>query len=696
VILLHYVIYEYRKSKSLRFVFSFALTPVMLFGIHLGWAYLLKGKGTFKELFGLFLYRTISEGSRGARSGLTPWDFYVSGYTRSKLFLTPTVWFLSAMGGTTLVTGLSQRRFSRRNASILALFLFGFVNNLIFSNRVFVHDYGMLFHLIPFFAIAAALGAQYIAKRVLLNKWQWTGPFILVICYFFGTQSISTLERLHNAITLPDLYFLGSKVNEITDQKAKIVTSFPVDLRMASYADRPWSVTTSLGDFSGRLQADSSYSCYVMDTTWPVDKDLREYLIRNHPMETFGKYCLFDLWGTGSSVIVREPQIEHLASINFGDRLMFLGYNVEEVIQKKREPSWLEKYLNAHAELLPEHRTTFRITYFWQCLKEMEKDYTLVAQFEGRHGRIYRIEQSHQGVNGAYPTSFWRVGEVIKEEYEVEIPVDYPPVKYALWVGVQDPNEGENLRVVGNLEHDEENRVRLGEIEVLPAQRPSPLVGEPRPQNRVEVNINDELLFLGYDLNKSDLIAGEEVKITTYWQSLRQMERDYATTAEIRGGGYKVRQLVDLVPTRLWQEGEYYRADTIMPLNPRALEGTYFLKLRLDSGQSTTEIELATLDVHSRQRRHIIKRVGKANYGGGEVISPEEPFSLRFNLKEREAVELLAGWRGRAGGEETRVEVYISNAYWRERYLGTWVVESGDYRVTKWRLARCSWPLGRT
>jgi 4-amino-4-deoxy-L-arabinose transferase-like glycosyltransferase len=687
-ILLHYVIYEYRKSRSLRFVFLFALMPVMLFGIHLGWAYLLQGKGMFKGLFDLFLYRTISKGPRGVGSGFTLWDFCINWHTRSILFLTPTIWLLSILGSITLVAGLFRKESSRRNAFVLALFLFGLGHNLLFSNRVFVHDYIMLFHLLPFFAIAAALGAQYIAERVLLNKWQWTAPFILAICYFCATQSTSTLEQLHNTITLPDLYLLGSRINEITDEKARIVTSFPVDLRMAAYADRPWSVTRSLSGLS-KLQTNSSYNYYVMDDTWPVDKDLREYLIKNHPMETFGRYRLFDLWETGSNVSVREPQIEHLASINFGDKLMFLGYNVEEVVEKKREPSWLEKYLNAHADLLPKHRTTFRITYFWQCLEEMEKDYTLMAQFEGRHGRAYRLEQSHQGVNGAYPTSSWQVGEVIREEYKVEIPVDYPPVKYTLWVGVQDQNKGENLGVVGNLEHDEGNRVRLGEIEVLPAERPSPLMDEPQPQTRVKVDINDELLFLGYDLNKSDLTASDELKIATYWQSLRQDGRDYEIKVEMRGGGYKARQLVELAPTRLWQEGEYYRGDTVMPVNPYVLEGPYSLNLTVDNGQSTTAIGLATLNVHSRQRRHILERVMKANYGGGEIISPEEPFSLRFNLKEREAVELLAGWTGRSEFEETRVEVYITNAYWSDtRYLGTWMVESGDYQVKKRKIGK--------
>jgi len=596
VILLHYLVFEHRRGRNLLFVILFSLAPIALFATYLGWVYWVGGTGTLKGLLDQFLFRTVSAGPLADQPGFTVSDFFIRGLVRSTLLLTPVICFLSIAGFARLVVSLFQKSFPKRSGFILlALGFFGLAHNLVFSNFVYVHDYTMLFHVTPFFAIAAAIGVQYITERILLGKWFWTVPFGLAICYFCGLQSISTLKQLHNRVIVPELYFLGTRINQITDQKAKVVASFQPELRLARYADRPWSVTTSLSDLSRRLQADPAYSCYVMDTTWPMDKDLREHLIRNHPMETLGKYCLFDLWGIGSNVIVPEPQIEQLVSINFGDKLMFLGYNVEEVVQKKREPSRLEKHFNAHAELLPEHRTSFRITYFWQCLEEMEEDYTLVAQFEGRQDRTYRIEQSHQGVNGAYPTSFWRVGEVIREQYEVEIPLDYLPVKYALWVGVQDPNEGENLRVVGNVDHDEGNRVRFGEIEVLPAEMPSHLVGEPRPQNRVEVNINDELVFLGHDLNKSDLTAGEELKITTYWQSLGQMERDYAIMAEIRGGGYKVRQHVDLAPTRLWQEGQYYRADTVMPVNPCALEGTYFLKLKLDSGQSTTEIELATL-----------------------------------------------------------------------------------------------------
>jgi hypothetical protein len=382
--------------------------------------------------------------------------------------------------------------------------------------------------------------------------------------------------------------------------------------------------------------------------------------------------------------ILQNPQVEHSAEVHFDNKLMFLGYNVEEVVQKKQEPSWLEKYLKGPAELLQEHRTFFHITYFWQCLEEMERGYTLATQFEGQHDKTYRIDQSHQGVNGVYPTSMWQVGEIIGEEYQVEVPTDYPPIRYALWVGVRDGEE--RLKVLSDVETDEEDRAKLGEIEVLPVEEPSPLASEPRPQNRVELNISDEFMFLGYDLSDKNPKPGDQLKITTYWQSLRKTEMDYAIQVELRNGGYKVREVLDIAPTRLWEEGKYYRGDGVIAINPHILGGTYYLNLELERDDRTeTQVSLASLDI-PQQQWHIIKRLGKATYGGSEIISPDKPLSLRFHLKERQTLEVMAGWTGKAEGEETRVEAYLSQPYSSERYLGTWVIRADRYTTTKRRI----------
>ena len=687
-ILLHYIAYEYRKTRDFKFVLSFAILPFILFGAHLGWAYLLGGKGVLKELLDLFLFRSLSAGSRQGQFAFTWWDFYAIGYTRSKLFLTPTLCLLSIVGSITLVAGLFQKESSKQNAFVLALFLFGLSHNLLFSNRVFIHDYAMLFHLLPFFVIAAALGVEFVIEKVLLNRTTWVVPFVLAMCCYLPFQSISAIRQLHQVSVLPDLYLIGTRISALTDETDKVMASFGLDYRMGFYADRPWTVATDLDTLTRLLPADSHYSLYVFDSESAerIDRNLKEYLVRNHPVETFYGYSFFNLREAGSNTILPDPQIEHPAEVNFDDKLMFLGYNVEEMVQKKKEPSWLEKYLNAHAELMPEHRTTFRITYFWRCLAEMEEDYTLVTQFEGHHGQTYRINQSHQGVNGVYPTSLWAKGEIIREEYEVEVSAEYPPIRYVLWVGVQ--NGEEELSVSGDVETDESNRVKVGEIEVAPAERAVGLAKTPAVATKLEIPVNDEILLLGYDLNKADLTPGDKLRIVTSWQSLKQTGRDYAISLEVRNGQYKVSQVLDIAPTRMWEEGKYYRAEALIPLNPHILDGIYSLNLCLDSDQSDTRIELATLDIHSRQRRHIIRRVGKADYKGSQIISPDELLSLQFNLREREALELVAGWTGKAGGEETKVEVYISNAYWREKYLGTWVIKSGRYTTTKRRIPR--------
>jgi len=688
-ILLHYIAYEYRKTRDLKFVFSFAILPFMLFGVHIGWAYLLEGKEVLKELLDLFLFRSISAGALQGRILFTWWDLYASGYTRSKLFLTPTVWLLSIVGSITLVAGLFKKESSRRSAFVLALFLFGLSHNLSFRNRVFVHDYIMLFHLLPFFVIAAALGVEFIIEKVLLNRIMWVVPFVLAVCCCLALQSFSTLRQLHRVSILPDLYLIGTRISALTDETAKVMASFGLDYRMGFYADRPWLVATDLDTLMRLSQTDSRYSLYVSssESAERIGRDLKEYLVRNHPVENYRSYSFFDLWDAGSNTILQNPQIDHLAEVNFDDKLMFLGYNVEETVRKKREPSRPEKYLKGHAELLPEHRTFFRVTYFWRCLDKMEENYTLVTQFEGRHDQTYRIDQSHHGVNRAYPTSMWQMGEVIREEYQVEVPADYPPIRYALWVGVRDGEE--KLKVVNDVEADEEDRVRLGEIEVLPAERPTPLAAEPQPQNRVEMNINDDLLFLGYDLSEKNPKPSDQIKVTTYWQSARKTDRDYTIQAELKNGGYKVREVLDIAPTRLWEEGRYYRGEAVIAINPHLLGGTYSLHLEMERDDGTgTQVSLASLDISDR-RWHILRRAGKADYKGSEILSPDEPLSLRFDSGEREALELVAGWTGRAEFEETRVEVYITNAYWRDsKHLGTWVVESGDYGVTKRKIGK--------
>jgi hypothetical protein len=265
-ILLHYLVCEYKKTKNLKFVFFFALMPLVLFGTHLGWAYMLGGKWALEGLLDRFLIRTASGRTVEGKTVFTLWDLYAFGFTRAKLFFTPTVCFLSVAWFGDLVIASLRGRLSKQNTFVLALFLFGFGHNLVFSNAVYIHDYHMLFHLTPFFAIAATLGAQSIVEKMLRNRWVWVIPFAVLVGYFFGAQSISALRWLLNAPVWPHSYLAGSKVNEITDESTKVMSSFEPDLQMLFYGDRVWLVVRDLNTMKGLLEGDGDFSLYTLDS----------------------------------------------------------------------------------------------------------------------------------------------------------------------------------------------------------------------------------------------------------------------------------------------------------------------------------------------------------------------------------------------------------------------------------------------
>ena len=84
------------------------------------------------------------------------------------------------------------------------------------------------------------------------------------------------------------------------------------------------------------------------------------------------------------------------------------------------------------AEELPGRKLLLR--YRWECLEKIPRSYKMVVHFK-RNGELI-FDQDHAPAHKRYPTHFWRKGEVIEEEYAVNIPEDAPGGIYQVWVGV--------------------------------------------------------------------------------------------------------------------------------------------------------------------------------------------------------------------------------------------------------------------
>ena len=135
----------------------------------------------------------------------------------------------------------------------------------------------------------------------------------------------------------------------------------------------------------------------------------------------------------------------HPAEADFGGQIMLVGYDFDG--QERRlsvEPS----------QAIP-------LTLYWQALTSMDRDYTVFVHLRDEEGRIWGQKDS-QPLDGFYPTSFWDVGELVEDGYELTVDSDTPEGNYTLVVGIYLLATGERLP----LPNGEGDMVILGRVTV--------------------------------------------------------------------------------------------------------------------------------------------------------------------------------------------------------------------------------------
>jgi hypothetical protein len=97
-----------------------------------------------------------------------------------------------------------------------------------------------------------------------------------------------------------------------------------------------------------------------------------------------------------------------------GDEVALVGYEMDE----KKEGG-----------------ETLYLELYWQALSKMDKDYTVFVHLTDEEGQIL-AQWDSQPRGGAYPTSLWDKGEVVKDEHELILPEDVPAGEYQIAVGM--------------------------------------------------------------------------------------------------------------------------------------------------------------------------------------------------------------------------------------------------------------------
>jgi hypothetical protein len=154
-----------------------------------------------------------------------------------------------------------------------------------------------------------------------------------------------------------------------------------------------------------------------------------------------------EVWVQSTKASFQVPEISTPRAVNLGDRVTFLGYDLEPLIRA--------------GEDLP-------VTVYWQAQREMEEGYKVFLHLYDSEGRIIAQQDRVPGL-GAHPTMVWEKGEVVADRLLVPIDAVTPAGEYRLAIGLYDEQTGKRLAAFGpDGQRLEEDRVLLDYVEIAP------------------------------------------------------------------------------------------------------------------------------------------------------------------------------------------------------------------------------------
>jgi hypothetical protein len=324
------------------------------------------------------------------------------------------------------------------------------------------------------------------------------------------------------------------------------------------------------------------YRDYPLTTTWPLDEYAQDsYQILVLPGTPSGEYDLvigafskatleeldvLDEQGVsvdtslavGKLTVARprkppsieELEIQHPIAIGFKEELELLGYNMDRPAVQAGE--------GVH------------LTLFWRSLKEMDQPYTVLLLLVDEGGGI-AARETFPIASEAYPTTQWQAGEVVRSQHYLLVPADASAGRHRLQLAVID-QEGMSLTAAMDL-------IEL-EIEVPERRMTLPVI-----KNPMEINLGNEVTFLGYDLGTPVIKPGDTLRLILYWQARREIDGWYKVFTHLLDDEARIWAQKDSVPvagtrpTMGWVKGEVIVDEYELVVKPDAPGGDYILEV---------------------------------------------------------------------------------------------------------------------
>jgi hypothetical protein len=296
-----------------------------------------------------------------------------------------------------------------------------------------------------------------------------------------------------------------------------------------------------------------------------------------------------------------QPDIQHPTEINFEGRIKLLGYDSRFTLHDSR--------FTLHDSRFTLH--DLRLTLYWQAEQQLDDDYKVSLRLRDEEGHYWgRLDQRPAAY--LYPTTRWKVGELLFGRYAVPVLPGTPPGEYQLEVVLYSEARPEGLDVV------DANGVARGASAVIGTVT-VPRGSLVQPPSREELGISQPLeadfggriALLGYELGRDAVQPGDSLYLMLFWQALADLDENYSLTVALvdeKGkvvGEERFSPLVWAHPTSRWLADEVWRGqyDFTVPIEAQPGQAQLQIGLVDEPGRPLGEsVSLASLEIQATER----------------------------------------------------------------------------------------------
>jgi hypothetical protein len=132
--------------------------------------------------------------------------------------------------------------------------------------------------------------------------------------------------------------------------------------------------------------------------------------------------------------------MQHKAAVDFGGEIALRGYDLSEAALKPGG--------------------ALKLTLYWQASGKPKRDYTVFTHLLDASNKVV-AQQDGRPARGESPTLRWATGQVVRDEYSLQLPEGLASGNLTIEVGLYDASSGERLRIVGG-----DDRVILGTLPI--------------------------------------------------------------------------------------------------------------------------------------------------------------------------------------------------------------------------------------